>query len=98
MVDGLYAKQTVSSRTGNNSLQILNLSNNKIDGEGVKYLVEIIENDTNTGLRNIDLSRNNISDDAGVVLAKALETNTCLKKFSLQNNFLNDESGEAFVE
>ena len=98
MVDGLYAKQTVSSRTGNNSLQILNLSNNKIDGEGVKYLVEIIENDTNTGLRNIDLSRNNISDDAGVALAKALETNTCLKKFSLQNNFLNDESGEAFVE
>lgn len=50
MIDGLYGKQTTASRVGNSSLKKLNLSNNKLNGEGAKYFVEILENDTNTSL------------------------------------------------
>lgn len=97
-IEGLYAKHSITSRSGNNSLHTLNLSDNKLMGEGAMYFTEILENDKNTGLKCLDLSRNSVSDEAGVVLAKALETNTILAKLSLKNNFLSDDSGKAFSE
>lgn len=95
MIEGLYAKHAINSRTGNNTLQYLNLSNNRIMSDGAMYFVTIIENNTNTGIRKLDLSKNSINDEAGVELAKALETNSCLLKLSLKNNFLSDGAGMA---
>jgi Ran GTPase-activating protein (RanGAP) involved in mRNA processing and transport len=83
-IEGLYAKHSITSRCGNNTLHTLNLSDNKLMGEGAMHFVEIIENNTNTGLRNLDLSKNTISDEAGVALARALETNTVISKISLK--------------
>lgn len=59
------------------------------------HFVTIIENNTNTGIRKLDLSKNSITDEAGIALAKALETNTCIIKLSLKNNFLSDGAGMA---
>lgn len=95
IVEGLYAKHAINSRTGNNTLQYLNLSNNRIMGDGAMHFVTIIENNTNTGIRKLDLSKNSITDEAGIALAKALETNTCIIKLSLKNNFLSDGAGMA---
>jgi Ran GTPase-activating protein (RanGAP) involved in mRNA processing and transport len=83
-IEGLYVKHSITSRCGNNTLHTLNLSDNKLMGEGAMHFVEILENNTNTGLRYLDLSKNTISDEAGVAIAKALETNTAISKISLK--------------
>lgn len=98
LTEGLHKKSQINARSGNNTLHTLNLSGNRLMGEGALYLVEIIQNSSNTGLKNIDLSKNSISNEAGIAIAKALESNTTITKLSLKSNFLYDECGKAFWE
>jgi Ran GTPase-activating protein (RanGAP) involved in mRNA processing and transport len=98
MIEGMHAKSTYNPRSGNNTLKVLNLSDNRIKSEGAVFLASILENNSNTGLRVLDISKNSIEDEACVTLAKALETNSHLTKLSLKSNFICDEGGKAFLD
>lgn len=62
-IDGLYAKNALTSRTGNNTLHSLILSDNRLSKEGAMYFVDIIKDNANTGIRYLDLSKNGIPDE-----------------------------------
>ncbi|CAF4409055.1 unnamed protein product, partial [Adineta steineri] len=52
----------------------LNLECNKIQAEGIRYLAEMLQN--NTTLTTFDLGWNNVRDDGAQYLANALQNNT----------------------
>jgi len=98
MTEGLHASNFSNFKVGNNTLNTLILSNNMIRNEGAKHLSTIIESNNNKGIKNLDISSNFITDDGGIVIAKALETNTFITRISLRDNLLKDPTGTALSE
>lgn len=98
MVEGLYIKDNNNFKVGNNTLTVLNISNNSIRDEGAKQLALLINNNNNIGLRTIDISSNIIGDEGGIAIAKALSTNSTITRLSLKTNILKDESAIALIE
>jgi Ran GTPase-activating protein (RanGAP) involved in mRNA processing and transport len=79
-------------------VKILNLSNNGIRDEGVRYLKEVIT--TKRTITELWLNGNEISDQGVEALAKALKhEQTNLKKLYLHNNkFITDASVNPLID
>ena len=98
MVEGLHVKDNNNFKVGNNTLNVLNISNNSIRDEGAKLLASLMMNNSNVGLKTIDISSNIIGDEGGVAIAKALATNSTITRISLKTNILKDDTGIALTE
>lgn len=98
MVEGLHIKDNNNFKVGNNTLNVLNISNNSIRDEGAKQLANLIMGNNNIGLKTIDISWNIIGDEGGVAIAKALSTNSTITKLSLKTNILKDETAIVLTE
>ena len=73
----------------NTALKELNLSQNRIEGEGACELAKMLQ--ANTALKELNLSGNGIGDEGACELAKMLQANTALKELNLSGNGIGDE-------
>ena len=74
----------------------LNLSNNRMEGEGAKKLAEMLQEKTTVQI--LDISQNAISDNGVSSITDGLKINTTLCKLNLSNNQITDEGAEMFAE
>lgn len=80
------------SLENNTSLTSLNLADDKIDDEAVRYIASAIER--NTALTRLDLTDNEIEEDGAQALLKALEKNFTLTTFKFTGNGSEEEDDE----
>ncbi|RNF03985.1 ribonuclease inhibitor-like protein [Trypanosoma rangeli] len=78
--------------TANNTLQHLDLSNNKLKDAGSKCILEAMK--TNEGLLSLNLACNKITDDGGKAIALCLASNRTLLELNLRRNCMSNTTGE----
>ena len=66
-------------------LEYLNLSENKIDAEGCREIVNLL-NREDSSLKKLDLAKNDIDDVGAAALADALRNNSTLEELNLNLN------------
>lgn len=98
MVEGLHANNLNNFKVGNQTVSTLVLSHNHIKTKGVKHLCTLIENDSNKGIKVLELASNMISDEGGVAIASALATNSSVNKINLKDNILKEGTGMELCE
>ena len=97
LTDNIIAVSTISSCLKSNStLYKLNLSNNQINDDGVKILVEALT--VHATLRKLDMSHNAISDDGVLFISEFLESNKLLLELSLAKNIITDKGAKTLAE
>ena len=80
--------------TANTTLQVLDLSHNRIDIYGVQSLSMMLQN--NSSLTTLKIARNNLSDNEVAVIVESIKGNTSLQNLDLSGN--NISSAAKFVE
>lgn len=73
--------------TTNNTLQVLNLSHNKLQSKGIIKIMESLYKDNKT-LKVLDVESNEIADWAANDIAATLSNNTSLEQLNLSSNNL----------
>ena len=68
----------------NNSLQILDISGNKIYSDGITALINCLK--VNSTIRKLNISSNDISDDKTKYLAEVVRVNTVLQELNISKN------------
>jgi Ran GTPase-activating protein (RanGAP) involved in mRNA processing and transport len=81
----------------NNKLQALNLRGNQINISHLTEFITACAENKRLVLQSVDLSVNNICDEAGVRLAKCFKNLKTLNSINLKNNSLEWESSDAFL-
>lgn len=71
----------------NNTLEVLNLSNNKLQSTGIVKIMHILNKDNKT-LKVLDVEYNDINDLAADKIAATLANNTSLEQLNLSGNSL----------
>ena len=79
----------------NKTLQILNISKNKLSDRSIEYLCQSLSFN-NTTLKKLILTANEISDQAFIYLSDMLKSNQTLISMGLQDNQITDKSIEYF--
>ena len=74
----------------NNTLQKLDLYNNRVSDSGVSFLVKSLL-DSNFTLKILNLGRNGITNEGVRFLAQMFKTNTSLTNLYLQQNDISDD-------
>eukprot|EP01065_Artemidia_motanka_P026944 TRINITY_DN32182_c0_g1_i1.p1 TRINITY_DN32182_c0_g1~~TRINITY_DN32182_c0_g1_i1.p1 ORF type:complete len:608 (+),score=281.40 TRINITY_DN32182_c0_g1_i1:62-1825(+) len=87
----------------NRTVEILDLSHNKIECDGARALATLLmkqgkEGQTGNKLTELDLTDNLIRVAGGRALGKALMLNSALRKLSVRLNRLTDDGGKAVVD
>ena len=77
------------------NIQILNLGNNNINKNGVKFIVKML---SGSNIQVLDLSNNNIDDEGVIELAKVLKENNTLKKLILTRNNITKKGAKYIIE
>ena len=89
---------SMSVSDGNCKLSSLELGNNILTDEGVKYLVEALRH-SNSTLNSLDLWANNITDEGAKYLAESLKHSNCkLNSLNLRGNEFADEGVKYLAE
>lgn len=87
--------QKISKAISECSLEKLNLDNNKLGADGMKYLAMALSG-PNCKLRSIDLTLNNIGSEGAKALAEGILKNKSLKELELLDNNIGPE-GAVFI-
>ncbi|KEG13741.1 putative ribonuclease inhibitor-like protein [Trypanosoma grayi] len=82
--------------TVNSTLQVLDLSNNKLKDAAAKCIAEAMK--TNEGLVSLNLSCNKIADEGGKAIALFLKSNRTLRDLNLRRNSMSNVTGELLDE
>eukprot|EP01064_Diplonema_japonicum_P003972 TRINITY_DN12635_c0_g1_i1.p1 TRINITY_DN12635_c0_g1~~TRINITY_DN12635_c0_g1_i1.p1 ORF type:complete len:528 (+),score=129.30 TRINITY_DN12635_c0_g1_i1:38-1585(+) len=86
----------------NETIDVLDLSHNKISDDGARALSTLLMKPNKEGkpgqyIRHLDLSDNLIGSSGGKALGRALTVNAILERFSLKLNKLSDEGGVPII-
>ena len=84
--------ESLSQYLQENNITKINLYDNKIEDEGLKFLAELLK--TNSTLTSIDLRINYIGDEGVEFLAEALKENNTLTSIDLASNNIGAEGVE----
>ncbi|XP_012511602.1 PREDICTED: leucine-rich repeat-containing protein 74A [Propithecus coquereli] len=74
-------------------LQEMNISNNNLDLKGARIISEFLQRDSSS-IWNLELSGNNLKEEAAELLSQALSTNYRIKELDLSHNQFSDAGGE----
>ena len=77
------------------NLSYLDLSNNNIDDDDLKLIMEYLNDNNN--LKTIILNNNNISSTGGFYIANTLSKNKTLNEIMISHNNLNDNGLNSFI-
>ena len=78
------------------TLQELNMSNNRITNEGAKMIGEAIK--VNKTLQKLDISNNSISDDGTAAISDGLKCNISLQELNMSRNKITNEGAKMIGE
>ena len=78
------------------TLQELNMSNNRITNEGAKMIGEAIK--VNKTLQKLDISNNSISDDGAAAISDGLKCNISLQELNMSDNQIANEGAKMIGE
>ena len=97
--DGVIAIASAIAANSENRLSIINLSQNAINAAGVACIMELFkEHPSSTKLTEITLDNNNLTTESCKSISSAFMYASSLKKLSLKNNGINDETARIIFD